>query len=351
MAQDIFGGAGFDIQSILPKLQSKSPEELKAIGMKMDADGVPVPQGMFPDTSPMNVPGLVNAPQVPQQTQEMSGLQGAIAPTFQGLQEQNGTTASGGEATPPAAPSTWEQLLADPATMLQMSAALLAPRRGVSDLGNAVSGLAGGVSRLAQKKKEREASEAAKKEAESKQALRGAQGEQITAQTSALEDDREIDRDFKLAKTELARAQADAAGKKGGAAAAKTIQKEAMIKALFKTRPDKYASLDEARVAWETFEQTKGRDPLLEAAMTNIFLADKATRNTLMKGIFDSIDTQTLGEPAPGPTASRIPPVDTIPASKWLSLEGVNASERAKAEEVYGKDVVARKIAEAKGAQ
>lgn len=342
MAVDI-AGAGFDIQSILPKLQSKTPEELRDIGIRMDADNVPMPEGIGGGgaAAALNVPGLQNAPVAAPPTQELPGLQGAISPTFAGGQ--------GAPAAQAAPSSTWEQLLSDPATMLQMSAALLAPRQaGTSDLGHAVSGLSGGVSRLAAKKKERTAAEAAGVEAKSKQDLRGAQSGQITAETSAKEDDREIDRDFKLASTELKRAQASAAGKKG-TGDAKAIQSEAMINALYKTRPDKYASVDEARVAWETFQQTKGRDPMLEAVMTNIFLAPKEQRNVLMKGLFDSLDTATLGEPAAGPTASAQKAVDSIPSSKWLSLEGVNAAERAQAEAVYGKETVARKIAEAKG--
>lgn len=339
MAQDL-ANAEFDIQSILPKLQSKSPDELRAVGQRMDADGVPMPTipGFSNDQSALNVPGLQNAPVAAPPAQPMSGLEGAIS------------------ATPPTAapeaggsPSNWEQFLSDPELMLKLGADLLAPRQaGTSDLGHAVSGLSSGVSRMAAKKKQREADKAAGVEAKSEQDLRTAQTGALTGEASAKADDRAIDQDFKLAKTELTRAQASAAGKKGKGDA-KAIKNEAMIKALFTTRPDKYASVDEARVAWETFQQTKGRDPLFEAVLENIWTAPKADRNRLMNGLFDSLDTATLGEPAAGPTATARKEVESIPAAKWLSLEGVNAAERAQAEAVYGKDVVARKIAEAKG--
>ena len=174
-----------------------------------------------------------------------------------------------------------------------------------------------------------------------------------TSQTERETESADIMDDLAKAKAELARAQAGATGKGGSA---QEVIFNSTANALFRSYPDKYKTLDEAKVALRQFEITKGDTPASKAItglMENLpYMDEERVQPTL------DLIQETLGEQSSPPVGATVereqelqakaPPIDSFPDSEWLALEGVKKPYRARLEKMYGKEEVARKIAEAK---
>lgn len=338
-----------NMNALLQALQD--PQQKDMLATKAAAGGPP------PDLNMANVPAVPGVPQqMPQPNpQFQSGLAGIGSGAPTGDLEEN--------------KSKWLQFmdaLADPngpaMPLLAMGAKLLQPRfSGTTQAGRIGEGLMDFAGTMAQQRsaakqaglKEREVS-AQEKLAEAEVAKSGAQTQQIERETESAD----VMDDLAKARAELARAQAGAQN----AGDAKTVIFDTTAKALFNSYPDKYKTLDEAKVALRTFEITKGNTNEAKAItqlMENLpFMPEDRVQPTL-----DLIRETLAGtdEPPEGASNQRYQeqvervrqevPVDSITDEQWLSFETTNKEARKLAEDAYGKDVVAQKIREAKQAR
>lgn len=339
--------AGFE--DLMKAIQD--PKQREQLATKAAASGPP------PDSSMGQLPNIPGVQAPPQPNPQLyGGLAGIGNEQPAGDPEEN--------------KSKWLQFmdnLADPEgpalPLLNMGAKLLQPRMsGTTQAG--VIGEAGAdfANMVAGRRAQQKEGELKEREIASREQLAEAQAGKAEAETAATERDTEsadIMDDLAKARAELARAQAGATGKGGSE---REVIFNTTANALFRSYPDKYKTLDEAKVALRQFEITKGDTPASKAItglMENLpYMQEERVQPTL------DLIQENLGElsaPPAGATAEReqelaelrenAPPIDSFPDSEWLSLEGVKKPYRDRLEKLYGKEAVARKIAEAKARQ